>query len=118
MPRWSPDGKWLAFSQSRAFTGGVWVIRADGSGVRRISETGSWPVWWPTGKQIGYLDVGPDGEQQIFTIPSDGGPPRPLTALKFSGDNEPFDVSHNGALLAISNSVDLTSEIWLLQPQR
>jgi Tol biopolymer transport system component/serine/threonine protein kinase len=118
LPRWSPDGHWLAFSRSRAFAGGVWVIGADGSGIRRLSDTGSWPVWWPGGKQLGYLDTGPDGVQQIFIVPFEGGPPRALTALKFSGSNNPFDVSPDGTALATSNWVALSSEIWLLQPQR
>jgi Tol biopolymer transport system component len=94
------------------------VIGADGNGVRRLSETGSWPVWWPDGKQLGYLDTGPDGTQQIFIVPFKGGPSRPLAAIKFNGSNNPFDLSPDGALLATSNSVHLSSEIWLLQPKR
>ncbi len=43
-PAWSPDGRWLAFSTD----GNVWLVRSDGSGLRRVLRTGLWrsdPAW-------------------------------------------------------------------------
>ena len=117
LPRWSPDGKWIAFSPGRALNSGVFIIGADGTGMRRIAPTGAWPVWWPDGQRIGYQIVGPDGAQQIVVAPFAGGPAKPLRALRFKGTNNPFDVSSDGALVATSYHTDISSEIWLLEPQ-
>ena len=59
-PRWSPDGKKIAFT-----TGGqVWVMDADGDHkeqVSKISTGAASPVWSPDGKWIAFTsDVYPD----------------------------------------------------------
>jgi Tol biopolymer transport system component len=49
-PAWSPDGNWLAFSTN----GNVWLVRFDGSGLRRVLRTALWrsnPAWLPTRRQ-------------------------------------------------------------------
>jgi Tol biopolymer transport system component len=70
-PAWSPDGRRLAFARSadggRSF--GVYVMRADGSGLRRISHTrfAASPSWSPDGRWIAFVSesglrvVRPDG---------------------------------------------------------
>jgi len=114
VPRWSPDGRQIAFSPVRSYDGGVFIIATDGSGERRLTDTGGWPVWWPDGKQIAYLTVGPDGNEQVRVIPAAGGASKVLEGLEFLGTNYPIDLSPNNGL-ARSNSVHLSSEIWLLQ---
>jgi Tol biopolymer transport system component len=94
------------------------VIRTDGSGLRRLSETGGWPVWWPDGKQVGYQNLGEDGSEEICTVSFTGGLYKPLRSLQFNGTNNPFDVSPDGALIATSQSELLSSDIWLLAPKR
>ena len=86
--------------------------------MRRLSETGSWPIWWPGGERIGYTNIGPDGAEQILTTSFAGGPSKALPGLRFKGTNNPFDVSSDGTLLATSSDTDISSEIWLLEPQR
>ncbi|MFM9905311.1 MAG: S9 family peptidase [Pyrinomonadaceae bacterium] len=59
-PRWSPDGKWLAFT-----TGGqIWVMKPDGSDrkqITKISSGASGPVWSSDGKWIAFgSDVYPE----------------------------------------------------------
>ena len=39
LPRWSPDGRRIAFTSSRDGTNGVYVMNADGSDVRDVSRT-------------------------------------------------------------------------------
>ena len=48
IPRWSPDGSLIAFGGTRSFSGGIFTIRADGSGERRLTSEGGWPVGGPT----------------------------------------------------------------------
>jgi hypothetical protein len=38
--------------------------------------------------------------------------------VRFRGTNNPFDVSSDGTLLATSDCVEVSSEIWLLEPQQ
>jgi len=118
VPRWSPDGRFIAFSSNRGLDGGVFLIGAKGNDMRRISETGGWPVWWPDGKRLGFLHLGPEGSQEILTISFEGGPAKPLQFLRFIGVNHPFGISSDGTLLVTTNSVQFSSEIWLLEPQR
>jgi len=90
------------------------IISADGSAERRLTNSGSWPVWSPDGKQIAYLTVGPDGNEQARVIPPAGGASKVLEGLQFLGINYPIDLFSNN-LLVTTNAVHLSSEIWLLQ---
>jgi Tol biopolymer transport system component len=114
VPRWSPDGGSIAFSPSRSFDGGIFLISADGSGERRLTETGGWPVWFPSGKRIAYSTIGADGNQQIRTVSVEDESISVISALKFHGTNYPIDLFSED-LLVTTNGVHLSSEIWLLK---
>jgi len=47
-PSWSPDGRYLTFCSNRLGTSQIFIMRADGSGVRRISNQPdcSSPCWF------------------------------------------------------------------------
>lgn len=52
-PRWSPDGRLIAFSSQRGGAEAIYVMRADGSGQTKVSRTRSkaqHPVWTPLPK--------------------------------------------------------------------
>jgi dipeptidyl aminopeptidase/acylaminoacyl peptidase len=55
-PRWSPDGRWLAFLSDRDETSQVWLIPVDGGEARKITSLpeGSLtpPVWSPDGTRL------------------------------------------------------------------
>ncbi len=118
MPRWSPDGKWIAFAPERNFTSGIYVIRPDGTGERRLSETGGWPVWFPDSQRIAFQAIGPDGAEQIRVVPLEGGPAKVLPNLKFTTTNNHFDISRDGKPLSTTPSTHVSDEIWLLQPPK
>jgi TolB protein len=118
VPRWSPDGKWIAFSVSRTFLAGIFIINSDGTGLRRLTPTGSWPVWFPDGSRIAYLSQAADGNQEVLTVPFQGGPPQPIRSLRYSGANYPIDIAPDGKSLATTNTVHFASEIWKLEPTR
>ncbi|HJR07108.1 MAG TPA: M12 family metallo-peptidase [Pyrinomonadaceae bacterium] len=75
-PAWSPDGQTLAFVRSRY----VYLMNADGSGVRRLTNTHefeSFPAWSPDGSKLlvrkfsGYYIVSADGKTQT-QLPAGG----------------------------------------------
>jgi len=55
-PRWSPDGKRIAFTSRRTGDYEVWVINRDGSGMRQVtdSKSGHYSPWSPDGRTIAY----------------------------------------------------------------
>jgi Tol biopolymer transport system component/tRNA A-37 threonylcarbamoyl transferase component Bud32 len=56
-PAFSPDSRQIAFRSERS-GGGIFVMAADGSGVRRVSEAGFNPAWSPDGRQLIYAEEG------------------------------------------------------------
>lgn len=118
VPRWSPDGRWIAFSPDRGYKGGIFIVRPDGSGLRRVTNSGGWPVWFPDGKRIAFRTLRPDGTQLIEWVHLDSGRIEPWTDIEFSGDNYPFDFSRDRKLMVYTNGVILSSGIWLLNAPR
>ena len=58
-PRWSPDGKRIAFESTRDVSGDnprdIYIMNADGSNVQRITAEAGWqggPAWSPDGTQL------------------------------------------------------------------
>ncbi len=60
-PRWSPDGKTIAFTSDRSGKYQIWMINADGSNLRQITfteKTGATaPVFSPDGSQIAFSEI-------------------------------------------------------------
>ena len=59
-PRWSPNGKTLAFVSSRSDDSHVWLIDVDGGEARqltKLSTSASNPVWSPDGKMIAFVST-------------------------------------------------------------
>jgi Tol biopolymer transport system component len=95
----------------------VFVVSRDGSGERRLTERGGWPVWWPDGTRISYIVLDADGSQQIWTVPVSGGTPTLLESLPFPGSsNCPFDIGRDGRSIVSTRVVRVSHEIWLLEP--
>jgi Tol biopolymer transport system component len=92
-PVWSPDGRWIAFVDSRHVPRGhkcltdddyacpseISMIRPDGTGERRVTESAldiSSPVWSPNGKMFVYrrqgglrlINVDGSGERRLTRI--------------------------------------------------
>ena len=55
-PRWSPDGEHLAFCRPVKSHNSIWIIRADGTGVKKLWEEdrASCPTWLPDGKSVAF----------------------------------------------------------------
>jgi Tol biopolymer transport system component len=75
-PRFSPDGKRIAFISDRSGTFEIWVVDADGSQPKQLTHVnGAWLnslSWSPDGKTIAF-DARPRGHAAIYSIPVNGG---------------------------------------------
>ncbi len=62
-PRWSPDGKWLAFVSNRDGDSQIWVIAASGGEARKVTSIAteaSGVTWSPDSKWLAFVsDVYP-----------------------------------------------------------
>jgi hypothetical protein len=88
-PAWSPDGRWILFHgtrrqepEARGATGGdLWMVRADGTDLRQLTDTPADeeadPVWSPDGRTIAYHHN--DVNRGIWVVRSDGRGRRRLT---------------------------------------
>jgi len=107
-PAWSPDHRQIAFQSDRDGNWEIYVMNADGSGLRRLTdddaEDGE-PSWSPDGKRIAFVRDG-----RLFTIDPQGGHARSLgleakwptwSPLPRSGGDERLALSPNGRLVAL-----------------
>ena len=92
-PRWSPDGKRIAFHSDRSGKFEIWTIHPDGSGLQQLTRiprlTLYYSIWSPDGSRIAYrtqqggaflIEVPPSGTS---TAPPISLPPPPVAANSF-----------------------------------
>ncbi|MEW6156080.1 MAG: PQQ-binding-like beta-propeller repeat protein [Verrucomicrobiota bacterium] len=59
-PSLSPDGQWIVFNGGPSGNSQIYVVRPDGSGLRRVTGGSGdlvWPSWSPDGKRISFHQV-------------------------------------------------------------
>src|SRR5439155_3052568 len=101
-PRWSPDGKRIAFYSDRSGRYEIWLISPDGSRLEQHTYTSGpnpiYPAWSPDGTRLAYnievsspfiLEVGkPWKEQSPQALPPMSDPPGRFTAWSWSPDGQ------------------------------
>ncbi len=102
-PRWSPDGKRIAFHSDRSGRNQIWTVHPDGSDFRQLTDSTEpviLPVWSPDGRFLAYssrtrsfiMEVGRPWNEQI---------PRSLPPWSEPGGRfEAFSWSPDGRKLA------------------
>lgn len=118
MPRWSPDGKSIAFISDRDGGDNLWTINPDGTGARRITKEVdnalSSPAWTPDGQYLVVRRFGPypsaenyltnvplwmyhkDGGSGIQIFPGSATAKTTNTGVAFSPDGRTMYVSTHG----------------------
>ena len=108
-PRFSPDGKRLAFSTYSDKGADIWVKDLDRDTPSRLSflpGTNSHPVWTPDGKYAVFRSLNPTAPG-LYGIRSDGsGEAKSLTEGKTEGKTPefPYSFSPDGKRLAINQT--------------
>jgi len=83
-PRYSPDGKRIAFTSGRSSQAGsseIWLCDSDGSNQQQVTSLGAdaaYPSWSPDGASIAFNSTA-EGNMVVYVIGVNGGKPRRVT---------------------------------------
>src|SRR5690606_116836 len=85
-PIWSPRGDWIAFTNQSGGRWSIGVVRPDGTGERRLTESfqDEAPSWSPNGRVIVFSrTAGPGAGPKLWSVDLTG---RNLRRLPTPGD--------------------------------
>jgi len=110
---WSPDGTKIVFS-FRVYDepNAIWMVNADGTGFRKISDKGDdYPSWSPDGRRIVFVRHNTALDKvEIWTMNADGTNQTFLT----EGINPAW--GHTGKIAFIRRGTEGFPDIWLINP--
>jgi len=108
---WSPDGARLLAWQHATHGGGLYLLEADGSAVRRLTSVPAQAMplgWSPDGRYAAYSVAGPSPQGGVVDVEAD-------TSVALSG-GYPFAVSWCGPYLAyVATQGSSQPSLWLAE---
>ncbi len=81
-PRWSPDGREMAFRSQRSGNREIWILPIAGGAPRQLTDDpaeDSVPAWSPDGDEIAFISRR-GGSRDVWIVSAEGGEPRQFTA--------------------------------------
>jgi len=114
-PTWSPDGSKIAFASLRAGDRQLFIMNADGSNLRQVTDLnnmGGRSTWSPDGTKLAFYR-GLAGDHNIYVINVDG---TGLVQLTNGGDNLGPSWSPDGNWIAFTSFRDGNNEIYIIHP--
>jgi Tol biopolymer transport system component len=112
-PAWSPDGATIAYDDHD--DGGIWLVRPDGSGVKRLAADSGGASWSPDDRKLVFFSwrdfPGQEQRNELYLMAADGSNQVRLT------DNEAEDVepswSPDGSRIVFTSSRDGNPEVYV-----
>lgn len=118
-PRWSPDGRRIAYTSIRNGEFGIYAKPADGSGLEEVlvppGPEQSYPLdWSPDGKLLAYLrwELGPAAQSRLWMLPLKDGKPYVFSLLEQSAVPS-GRFSPDGKWLAYSSTESGRAEVYV-----
>ena len=131
-PTWSPDGKWVLFLAGEHYDCHPHVVRADGSGLRKLADRGGYkgfvdfldgpdfhggssdvPVWSAHGRSVIYT-ASANGTVELFRVGLEGEPERLTTSVAGTLHYHPA-TSPDGQWLAYGSKRDGIRQVFVMR---
>jgi Tol biopolymer transport system component len=114
IPTWSPDGRKIAFVSDRTGSAEVYVMNADGSGQRRLTQHAKPKelAWSPDGRMLAFGSHAVGGPRDVYVMNANGTGLRNLTPGP--GGGEALSWSPDGRKIGFRSLRDGSGEIYVV----